>query len=55
VLFSIAGNNKLVGVFRENKDEGRIQKHETTLKKQSVCSTIGALLLVCGLLEVISK
>jgi hypothetical protein len=55
VLFGIAGNNKLVGVFRENKDEGRIQQHDTAFGKQSVCNTIGALLLVCGLLEIISK
>jgi hypothetical protein len=34
VLFSIAGNNKIVGVFRENKDMGRIQKHETAFGKQ---------------------
>jgi len=55
VLFSIAGNMKLVGVCRGNKDEGMIQKHDTAFGKQSVCNTIGVLLLFCGLLEIVSK
>lgn len=55
VLFSIAGNMKLVDVFRGNKDERRNQKHDTAFGKQSVCNTIGVSLLVCGLLEIVSK